>query len=73
MGNKEFWKKNCEEVMLEVYSIVSLILMERLRDVFLIDFFLFGYEKIFKKLLELKYIVFDNGGFCYFDISWFDI
>lgn len=55
--------------MLEVYSIVSLILMERLRDVFLIDFFLFGYEKIFKKLLELKYIVFDNGGFCYFDIS----
>lgn len=55
--------------MLEVYSIVSLILMERLRDVFLIDLFLFGYEKIFKKLLELKYIVFDNGGFCYFDIS----
>uniref|UniRef100_A0A8W8IVY5 Carbohydrate sulfotransferase n=2 Tax=Magallana TaxID=2171616 RepID=A0A8W8IVY5_MAGGI len=68
-GDKESRKKNREEAMLEAYSTVSPILMERLRDALLIDSSLFGYEKIPKKLLELKYTVPDNGGFRYFDIS----
>lgn len=68
-GDKESRKKNREEAMLEAYSTVSPILMERLRDALLIDSSLFGYEKIPPKLLELKYTVPDNGGFRYFDNS----
>jgi hypothetical protein len=66
-GDKESRMKNREEAMLEAYRLISPVLMERLRDTLLIDTSLFGYEKIPKKLMDLKYSIPNSGGFKFFD------